>query len=133
MASHLHHRRSVRLPDYNYTGPGAYFVTIVTQDRACLFGHIDGGEMQLSPQALIVDECSRLIPDHFPNAELGAYVVMPNHVHGIIVLHDRSDDPGGGLTAARRGTPWRAPTPTVHNLGTFRKTRAGVLSESPPI
>ena len=55
MASTLHHRRSVRIPAYDYAGPGAYFVTIVTQDRACAFGRIDvAGEMQLSPQGLIV-------------------------------------------------------------------------------
>lgn len=102
----LHHRRSIRIHGYDYAGPGAYFITIVTQDRACLFGHIVDSEMQLSAQGHIADECWRTIPDHFPQAELGTYAVMPNHLHGIIILHDRADG-----TSARRGTPWRAPTP----------------------
>jgi putative transposase len=63
-------------------------------------------EMQVNDYGKIVDECWRAIPDHFPNVELGAYVVMPNHVHGIIVINDRSD----ANASERRGTIYRAPT-----------------------
>ncbi len=103
-----HHRRSVRLADYDYSQPGAYFVTMVTQGRACLFGDVVNGEMQLSDMGRIAGECWRAVPEHFPNVELGTFVVMPNHVHGIIVLHDRAD----AEASARRGTIYRAPTAT---------------------
>ena len=77
----IHHRRSIRLQGYNYTRAGAYFVTIVTHQRACLFGDVVNGDMQLSDHGQIADECWRAIPDHFPFVELGVHVVMPNHAH----------------------------------------------------
>jgi putative transposase len=83
-----HHRRSMRLKEHDYAQPGAYFVTIVTFRRECLFGEIVDGEMQLNDFGKIADECWRLIPEHFPNVELGGHVVMPNHMHGIIVVND---------------------------------------------
>lgn len=84
-----HHRRSIRLKEYDYTQPGGYFVTIVTFQRDCLFGEIVNEEMQLNEFGKITDECWRAIPEHFGNIDLGAYVVMPNHVHGVIVITDR--------------------------------------------
>ena len=81
-----HHRRSIRLPDYDYSQAGAYYITIVTYQRALLFGQVINKEMQLSGLGEIADECWRAIPEHFPDVGLGAYVIMPNHVHGIIVI-----------------------------------------------
>jgi REP element-mobilizing transposase RayT len=81
-----HHRRSIRLHGYDYTRAGAYFVTIVTHQRDCLLGEIRNGEMVLNHFGQIADECWRAIPEHFPFVELGAFVVMPNHVHGIVVI-----------------------------------------------
>ena len=85
-----HHRRSIRLRGYDYTQPGAYFVTLVTQNRVCLFGEVVDGEMRLNALGIIVQEewfrsavirpYVRLFPDEF--------VVMPNHVHGIIWIVD---------------------------------------------
>jgi putative transposase len=94
------HRRSIRLKEYDYSQPGAYFITIVTFQRQCLFSEIVNGEMQLNEFGKIAGECWRVIPEHFPNVELGAHVVIPNHVHGIIVIHDDE----------RRGTIYRVPT-----------------------
>src|SRR5690349_15373556 len=98
-----HHRRSIRILGYDYTRPGGYFVSIVAQGRACLFGSVVDGEMVLNEAGRIADECWRAIPEHFPHAELGVYVVMPNHLHGIIVLHEHG-----------RGTIYRAPTGDDH-------------------
>lgn len=84
--SQKHHRRSIRLKEYDYSQPGGYFVTIVTYQRDVLFGEIVNEEMVLNDFGKIADECWRAIPEHFPNVELGAYVVMPNHVHGIIII-----------------------------------------------
>jgi len=83
-----HHRKSIRLQGYDYSQAGAYFVTIVTYQRECLFGQIVNGEMELNDFGKIADECWRAIPDHFPNVELGAHIIMPNHAHGVIVICD---------------------------------------------
>ena len=81
-----HHRRSIRWKGYDYTHPGAYFITICTRDRACLFGEVVDGEMRLNEYGRIARRCWEEIPLHFPHAELDAFVVMPNHVHGIVIL-----------------------------------------------
>jgi len=86
--SKKHHRRSFRLQGYDYSQAGAYYVTIVTYHRDCLFGEIVNEEVILSEFGKISDECWRAIPEHFPFVELGASVVMPNHVHGIIIIHE---------------------------------------------
>lgn len=98
------HRRSIRLKGYDYSQAGAYFVTLVTYQRDCLFGEIRDAKMIFNDFGTIADECWRAIPDHFQLVELGAHVIMPNHVHGIIVI--RADD----SSSARRGTIYRAPT-----------------------
>jgi REP element-mobilizing transposase RayT len=74
------------LTGYNYTQAGGYFVTIVTFQRECLFGEIASGEVRLNALGRIAAECWHAIPEHFPNAEVDAFVVMPNHIHGIIFL-----------------------------------------------
>jgi putative transposase len=107
--SQKHHRCSIRLKEYDYSQPGGYFITIVTYQRDLLFGKIVNEEMKLNDYGRVVEECWREIPKHFQNVELGAYVVMPNHVHGIIVINEnnnRADDE----SSARRGTIYRAPT-----------------------
>jgi len=101
----LPRRRSVRLPEYDYAQPGAYFVTICAHQKKHLFGEISGDAMTLSGPGKIVDECLREIPAHFPGAKVPMHVVMPNHVHGIVVIADgaqRSSRVDGVNGAARR-------------------------------
>ena len=86
------HRRSIRLHGYDYGQAGAYFVTIVTHERACLFGQIVDGQMQLNAAGMVAHDCWLAIPDHFPFVELDAHIIMPNHVHGIIVIADDSNE-----------------------------------------
>jgi REP element-mobilizing transposase RayT len=81
-----HHRRSIRLKGYDYASKGAYYVTIVIYGRECLFGEIIDNEMYLSTYGEIVQKSWNEIPVRFPNVEMGAFVIMPNHVHGIIVV-----------------------------------------------
>ena len=82
-----HHRRSIRLKDYDYSQSGAYFVTIcLHNEKQHLFGEIADGEMQLSSYGRIIQECWDAIPMHFPTVELDAFVIMPNHLHGIILI-----------------------------------------------
>lgn len=83
-----HHRHSIRLKDYDYSQAGAYFVTICAWNRECAFGEIIDGEMQLNEWGEVVALCWDEIPIHFPNVELDAFVIMPNHVHGIIIIPD---------------------------------------------
>lgn len=90
-----HDRRSIRLKGYDYAQVGAYFVTMVTQGRACLFGDVangetpKGGAVALNDLGKIVQKWWDDLPIHFPNVETGAFVVMPNHVHGVIIIvHD---------------------------------------------
>ena len=79
-------RRSMRLRGYDYAGLGAYFVTICSRNRVLLFGDISNGEMRLSGFGKRAKAVWEEIPAHFPSVELDAFVVMPNHVHGIIVI-----------------------------------------------
>jgi hypothetical protein len=81
-----YHRRSIRLKGYDYTQAGAYFVTLVAHQRDCLFGEIVDGEMRLNA----VGELARVVwlslPRHFSALTLDEWVVMPNHLHGILVV-----------------------------------------------
>ncbi len=79
-------RRSTRLKGYDYASEGAYFITIVTRRRECLFGEVVQGTMRLNEAGRVTESCWLGIPDHFPHAALDAFVVMPNHVHGIVVI-----------------------------------------------
>jgi putative transposase len=81
-------RRSIRLKDYDYAQAGAYCVTICTQNRAQLFGAIEAEIMRLCAIRNVVNECWLAIRTHFQQVELDMYVVMPNHLHGILVITD---------------------------------------------
>ena len=83
-----HHRRSIRLKQYDYAHAGAYFVTVVTQNRICSFGDVVNGEMRTNEFGEIVARTWNDLPNHNPHVILDAFVVMPNHVHGIIVIVD---------------------------------------------
>ena len=116
-----HHRRSIRLKGYDYTHAGAYFVTICTHDRQCLFGEVVDGIVQLNAFGEIVRDEWLRTADVRPNVELDTFVVMPNHIHGIIVLRDND----GRGTLHGRGTLQRAPTieqfgkPTSNSIPTI--------------
>jgi len=83
----IHHRRSIRLKGYDYARDGAYFVTIVTWQREMLFGEVVDGVMVLNDMGEIVREEWERAPIVRPYIELGAYVVMPNHIHGILIFN----------------------------------------------
>lgn len=84
----IHHRRSIRLPGYDYSQAGAYYVTIVTHNRDMLFGEVIDGEMKLNDFGKVVQEEWERTAIVRPNIELGAYMVMPNHFHGILIITD---------------------------------------------
>ncbi|MEE8640742.1 MAG: transposase [bacterium] len=100
---HKHHRRSIRLRDYDYTSGGAYFVTICTYDRECLFGAVEGDTVRLNQYGLVAGEEWSRSAAHRPEIELDASVVMPNHVHGIVIITD--DAVGAQRVGAQRVAP----------------------------
>jgi REP element-mobilizing transposase RayT len=112
----VHHRRSVRLKGYDYSQAGAYFVTIVAWQREMLFGEIVDGDLVLNELGEIVREEWERTAFVRPNVELGEYIIMPNHVHGILVF---VDDMAGAtrVGASRRLAPTDKTTLQPNSLG----------------
>ncbi len=86
--SEVHHRRTIRLINYDYRQNGAYFVTVCSWNKECLFGDIVDGKMRLNEFGQIVEKEWLHTPIVRPYVELDEFVIMPNHFHGIIVLSD---------------------------------------------
>jgi len=82
----IHHRHSIRLRGYDYSQAGLYFATVCVQNRECLFGKIIDGEMIFNEYGQFATQCLLEIPQHFPNAVLHEFIIMPNHIHCIIEL-----------------------------------------------
>lgn len=109
-------RRSIRLQGYDYSGEGLYFVTICVQDMKCLFGKVVDGEMLLNEAGKIINETWFDLPNHNPYIELDAWCIMPNHVHGIIIINNT---PVGVDSKSTRNNIEQAglePAPTKHPL-----------------
>jgi REP element-mobilizing transposase RayT len=121
--SAIHHRRSIRLKEYDYSQAGAYFITIVTQERECLFGEIIDGEMQLNTAGELLTSWWHRLPGKFPSVSVDTFVVMPNHLHGIIAI----DVPGQ--------THGSAPTESGEIVGADLRVRphAGGVRPNAPI
>lgn len=82
----LQKRKVLRLAGYNYAKPGAYFITICTHGQKSFFGMIEDRTMNLNDYGRIVEKCWFNLPDHYPNIQLGEWIIMPNHIHGIIEI-----------------------------------------------
>lgn len=87
-------RKDLRLKHYDYSQTGAYFTTVCIHQRINLFGRIVDGKMQLNQLGSVVLACWQDLPKHYQNLELDAFVVMPNHVHGILTILDNIDTVG---------------------------------------
>ena len=119
MTAERSRRRSLRLKGYDYAQAGAYFVTMCTHERACLFGEVADGSMRSNSVGQLAATLWTDMPIRFPGIDLDAFVVMPNHIHGIIVLPEVV---GAPLVGARGqdGAATRA-APTVGNVvGAFK-------------
>jgi len=81
----IHCRRSIRLPNYDYSRSGAYFVTICVQGRSCLFGHVVDGEMRLNEAGVMLNRWYNELMRKFDDIACDAWVCMPNHVHFIVI------------------------------------------------
>lgn len=138
--SERHNRRSIRLQGYDYSAAGAYFVTVCVKNRECLFGEIVDAEMRLNDAGRIVHDTWFALPDHYTGVETETFVVMPNHVHGIIVLNDcdvRADDidVGAGFKPAHTTTTKRRHglSEIVRGLKTFSARHINALRQTPGI
>jgi putative transposase len=83
---------SARLQMYDYTQAGCYFVTLCVHRHQCVFGEVQGEEIHFNEIGTIAQRCWEEIPRHFPCVDLDSFVVMPNHIHGIIVIKDLGRD-----------------------------------------
>jgi REP element-mobilizing transposase RayT len=84
--SDIHYRKSIRLKDYDYSQTGGYFVTICTKNRQCVFGEIIEGQMVLNDAGWMVQRVWDEIPGNYPGIETDVFIVMPDHIHGIIII-----------------------------------------------
>ncbi len=93
----IHHRQSIRLKGYEYSRTGAYFVTICARNRECLFGDVMDGKMRVNAYGQTVADCWQWLSEQYVHVNVGEWIVMPNHLHGIIAMMD--DGRGGSRTA----------------------------------
>lgn len=109
-----HHRRSTRLKGWNYSAPGAYFVTLCVQNREARFGKVIDGSLHLNTAGHMVVATWHALPVRFSNVVLDEFVVMPNHVHGLIILRDVSDTGLHSMGAPAAPTPGQPAPMTPH-------------------
>jgi hypothetical protein len=114
----IHQRRSIRLKRYDYATPGAYFVTVCTHERECLFGDIVDDVMRLNEAGRMVNTVWDEIPAHYPGIDVDAFIVMPNHIHGIVAI----------VGAAPRGRP--GPEPSSVTVGAAPRGRLGLWTSN---
>lgn len=128
-----HHRRSIRLKGYDYASAGAYYVTIVAWRRECLFGEVVNGEMVLSKFGLVAKQQWEKLPNRFPNTELGAFMIMPNHMHGIVLITDgrgTAENPNdlNGESSRRAPTQERFQKPVKGSIPTIIRSYKSAVS-----
>ena len=109
--SEKHHRRSIRLKGYDYSRSGAYFITICTQKRMCLFGDIVDGIMAFNEAGRMIKRTFEQMPAKYTGVQTDVFVVMPNHLHGIIKIENTSS-----VGAAPRGRPLSLSNETANCL-----------------
>jgi putative transposase len=112
-------RQSIRLKGYDYSQPGGYFVTICTRDRILFF--------EDNNIKKIVETCWLEIPYHFPNVELDQWVIMPNHLHGIILLHDSRRGEAFAENIDELRTPTANASPLRHPKGTTPRSLSAIV------
>lgn len=112
------HRQSIRIPNFDYAQPGAYFITIVTFDRICLLGRVSDDKVILNPIGTMVDYEWKHLAHRFKHVELGPWIVMPNHVHGIINIIETPAN--NQETRESFGSPVRGSIPTI--IRSFKST-----------
>ena len=137
-------RKTIRLPHYDYRSTGVYHVTICSKNRAWLFGRIEDGRMFLNELGVLVEQKIEEVPEHYPEADVIASVVMPNHVHMLVgrgtnVLHERADAMRGETDAihgvptgkSQRWSIWVREADAIHGVPTEESQRLSVWERTP--
>jgi REP element-mobilizing transposase RayT len=120
----IQHRRSLRLKDYDYATAGAYFVTICTQHRECLFGEIVAGVMRLNDAGNMIQDVLSQLSIKYASVEMDQFTVMPNHIHMIIFLNTNagagpcacSDNEGSNIRLIKGQPRGVAPTMSLPDV-----------------
>jgi putative transposase len=121
-------RRSIRLPGYDYSQPGAYFVTVCTRDRECVLGEAVEGEMQLDEAGRVVADTWNWLGRQYPYVELDEWVIMPNHLHAIVIIHaNPADEPSRGGSRTAPTLPRRKPLGRL--IGALKTVSAKRINE----
>ncbi len=119
-----HHRRSIRLKNYDYSQGGAYFVTICTFNKECLLGNILDAKVQLSEIGKVVADYWRWLGQQYDYIYLDEWILMPNHLHGIIVITGQCK--GGARTAPTKGDKRK---PLGRLIGAFKTVSAKRIND----
>ncbi len=141
----MRNRHSIRLKEYDYSLTGSYFVTICIQDRKSLLGNINNNDVTLSKIGEFVYQCLKQIPDRYDSAELDEFIIMPNHIHAIIMINNDNDGTmedrnttvdtmeGRTSTVAARfiaANKYKADKPLNHKPG-FDKSNRYIIKNNP--
>ena len=124
--SEKYHRRSIRIPGYDYSQEGYYFITICVKDHKCIFGEVAGDKMNLNNLGKIVESEWLKTSELRTNVELDEYIIMPNHIHGIIHLLDNVDKCRG--TMHRAATTEHFGKPVVNSIPTIVRSFKSVIT-----
>lgn len=129
----IHHRRSIRLQGYDYSQAGAYFITACTHRRECYFGEILNGVFRPTEAGKVLQTTWEDLPKHYSNVKLDAWIIMPNHVHGIVMLTDSNMDAvGAGLRPAPTPKTARHGLPEIiRSLKSFSSRRINEIHGTP--
>ncbi len=119
----IHHRKSIRLKNYDYSKEGLYFITICTQDKECLFGEIIDGKMILNIAGIMIEKIYNELANYFENIQINDYVIMPNHFHCIIeIVGVESISTQNDINNKNRVDIESTPTTTIPNIiQTFKR------------
>ena len=106
-------RKPLRLKNYDYSQPGSYFISLCSYEKKCIFGEVCENQMILNQLGKIVEFTWRDLPNHVSGITLDAFVIMPNHIHGIITIVDRTPPVGGGSLCGNNLKGSNEPPPTL--------------------
>jgi REP element-mobilizing transposase RayT len=122
----LPQRRSIRLQGYDYASAGAYFITVCAHERRCLFGNVVDDKMMPNEIGQVIEQCWFGIPAHFPDVELDEFTLMPNHLHGILVMPATAPGTGDACVAPTQAGSGPARRSIAAIVGSFKSaaTRA---------
>ena len=115
---------TIRKWDWDYSAPGWYFITICTQDRKPYFGRVKNGTVELSSLGIFAESCWKQIPAHHRDVAVDEFIVMPNHIHGIIVITGTEPEPE---LISREKQPLAAPS--AGTLGTIVRSYKAAVSK----